>query len=201
MIAWLEGKLLSVKAPVVVLNVNGMGYELEVPMPTVYDLPQVGELLQLYVHMVVREDAQLLYGFSELNSRDIFRELLKISGVGPKVALAILSTFSAQDFFACIASEEVAQLVAVPGIGKKTAERLMVEMKNRFADQMENISAQGSDISIAARSSKQDAMDALQALGYKPADILKALKGVDANNMSSEQIIRAGLQVLSGRVL
>ena len=93
MIAWLEGKLLSVKAPVVVLNVGGVGYELEVPMPTIYQLPAVGEQLRLYVHMVVREDAQLLYGFAELNSRDIFRELLKISGVGPKVALAILSTF------------------------------------------------------------------------------------------------------------
>ena len=198
MIAWLEGKLLSVKAPVVVINVAGVGYELEVPMPTIYQLPTVGDQLQLYVHMVVREDAQLLYGFAELNSRDIFRELLKISGVGPKVALAILSTFSAQDFFACIASEEVAQLVAVPGIGKKTAERLMVEMKNRFADQMDGASA---DISAATRSEKQDAIDALQALGYKQADIVKALKGIDASEMSSEQIIRAGLQVLSGRVL
>ena len=198
MIAWLEGKLLSVKAPVVVLNVGGVGYELEVPMPTIYQLPAVGEQLQLYVHMVVREDAQLLYGFAELNSRDIFRELLKISGVGPKVALAILSTFSAQDFFACIASEEVAQLIAVPGIGKKTAERLMVEMKNRFADQMDGAN---SDISLAARTDRQDAIDALQALGYKHGDIMKALKGVDAKEMSSEQIIRAGLQVLSGRVL
>ena len=198
MIAWFEGKLLSVKAPVIVLNVGGVGYELEVPMPTIYQLPAVGEQLQLYVHMVVREDAQLLYGFAELNSRDIFRELLKISGVGPKVALAILSTFSAPDFFACIASEEVAQLIAVPGIGKKTAERLMVEMKNRFADQMDGAN---SDISLAARTDRQDAIDALQALGYKHGDIMKALKGVDAKEMSSEQIIRAGLQVLSGRVL
>ena len=198
MIAWLEGKLLSVKAPVVVLNVGGVGYELEVPMPTVYELPAVGEQLQLFVHMVVREDAQLLYGFAQLNSRNIFRELLKISGVGPKVALAILSTFSAQDFFACIASEEVAQLVAVPGIGKKTAERLMVEMKNRFADQMDGENAEASS---ATRTNKQDAMDALQALGYKQGDIVKALKGIDTTEMSSEQIIRSGLQVLSGRIL
>ena len=198
MIAWLEGKLLSVKAPVVVLNVGGVGYELEVPMPTVYELSAVGEQLQLFVHMVVREDAQLLYGFAELNSRNIFRELLKISGVGPKVALAILSTFSAQDFFACIASEEVAQLVAVPGIGKKTAERLMVEMKNRFADQMDGENA---EVSSATRTNKQDAMDALQALGYKQGDIVKALKGIDTTEMSSEQIIRSGLQVLSGRIL
>jgi len=198
MIAWLEGKLISVKAPVVVLNVGGIGYELEVPMPTVYELPAVGEQLQLFVHMIVREDAQLLYGFAELNSRNIFRELLKISGVGPKVALAILSTFSAQDFFACIASEEVAQLVAVPGIGKKTAERLMVEMKNRFADQM---NGENTEMTSVTRTNKQDAMDALQALGYKQGDVVKALKGVDTSELSSEQIIRAGLQVLSGRVL
>ena len=198
MIAWLEGKLFSVKPPVLVLNVSGIGYELEVPMPTIYSLPAVGETLQLYVHMVVREDAQLLYGFAELQSRDIFRELLKISGVGPKVALAILSTFSARDFFDCISSEEVSQLIAVPGIGKKTAERLMVEMKNRFADQM---LATTTENDSGTRSAKQDAMDALQALGYKQADIVRALKGFDASDKSSEQIIREGLQFLSGRVL
>ena len=198
MIAWLEGTLLSVKPPVVVLNVNGVGYELEVPMPTVYALPKLGEGLHLFVHMVVREDAQLLYGFSELQNRDVFRELLRISGVGPKVALAILSTFSSKDFFDCIASEDVTQLIAVPGIGKKTAERLMVEMKNRFADQMSEVDVQ--DFSVT-RSAKQDAIDALQTLGYKQVDVIRALKGVDAAQMTSEQMIKAGLQVLSGRVL
>ena len=198
MIAWLEGKLLSIKAPVIVLNVNGVGYELEVPMPTIYALPSIGEQLNLYVHMVVREDAQLLYGFSAIQDRDIFRELLKISGVGPKVALAILSTFSARDFFNCISSAEVSQLVAVPGIGKKTAERLMVEMKNRFAEQIDNINVP--DFSTE-RSTKQDAIDALQTLGYKHTDIVRALKSVDAATMSSEKMIKVGLQVLSGRVL
>lgn len=200
MIAWLEGKLLSVKAPTVVLNVGGVGYELEVPMPTLYALPKVGEELSLHVHLVVREDAQLLYGFAEVQARDIFRSLLKISGVGPKVALAILSTFSVRDFFACIGSGEVAQLVAVPGIGKKTAERLMIEMKNRFEDQIDNIDTLGLDVA-AGRSAKQDAIDALQTLGYKQADIVRALKGVDDASMTNEQIIKAGLQVLSGRVL
>jgi len=184
MIAWLEGKLLSVKAPTVVLNVNGVGYELEVPMPTIYELPQVGESVSLHVHMVVREDAQLLYGFADIQSRDIFRQLLKISGVGPKVALAILSTFTAQDFFACVANEEMSHLVAVPGIGKKTAERLMVEMKNRFAEQ------------FTKYSHKQDALDALEALGYKQKDALKGIKGLDVAQMSSEEIIKAALQVL-----
>lgn len=199
MIAWLEGVLLSVRPPVLVLNVNGVGYELEAPMPTIYELPAVGESVVLHVHTVIREDAQLLYGFAQLKERDIFRELLKISGVGPKVALAILSTFSAKDFFACIAAEELSQLVAVPGIGKKTAERLMVEMKNRFAEQ---VNGAADDVSAPAeRSARQDAIDALQALGYKQNDVVRAMKGLDTKDMSSEQIIRHGLQTLSGRVL
>lgn len=198
MIAWLEGKLLSVRAPVLVVNVGGVGYEVEAPMPTIYELPKVGEMVELYTHFVVREDAQLLYGFSAIKERDIFRGLLKISGVGPKVALAILSTFTAKDFFSCIASEDMAQLVAVPGIGKKTAERLMVEMKNRFADQVDGVD---DDVSESIGSPKQDASDALQALGYKPNDIVKALKGMDIKDLTSEQIIRRCLQVLSGRVL
>jgi len=170
MIAWLEGKLLSVKAPTVVLNVNGVGYELEVPMPTIYELPQVGESVSLHVHMVVREDAQLLYGFADIQSRDIFRQLLKISGVGPKVALAILSTFTA----------------------------LMVEMKNRFAEQLSEPTSGGDNTKY---SHKQDALDALEALGYKQKDALKGIKGLDVAQMSSEEIIKAALQVLSGRVL
>lgn len=189
---------MSVRAPVLIVNVAGVGYQIEAPMPTIYELPAVGEQVELHTHFVVREDAQLLYGFLGVKERDIFRELLKISGVGPKVALAILSTFTAKDFFSCIASEDMAQLVAVPGIGKKTAERLMVEMKNRFADQVSGVDDQlgGQEASI-----KQDATDALQALGYKPNDIFRALKGMDIKDLSSEQIIRRGLQVLSGRVL
>lgn len=198
MIAWLEGLLLSVRPPSLVVNVAGVGYELEAPMPTIYDLPKINEKVTLYVHTVIREDAQLLYGFSQLKERDIFRELLKISGVGPKVALAILSTFSAKDFFSCIAAEDLAQLVAVPGIGKKTAERLMVEMKNRFADQVNGVDDYDP---INKRSAKQDAIEALQALGYKHTDVVRAMKGLDTAEMTSEQIIRQGLQTLSGRVL
>ena len=198
MIAWLDGILLNVKAPVVVVNVSGVGYELELPMPTIYELPNGGESVSLYVHMVVREDAQLLYGFSEIQSRDIFRELLKISGVGPKVALAILSTFSVKDFFDCIGSEDIAQLVAVPGIGKKTAERLMVEMKNRFSEQISTVTV---DNLPSGRAERQDAIDALLALGYKQQDIVKALKQTESADKSSEEIIKSCLQILSGRVL
>ena len=198
MIAWLDGILLSVKAPVIVVNVSGVGYELEVPMPTIYELPNIGESVSLYVHMVVREDAQLLYGFSEIQSRDIFRELLKISGVGPKVALAILSTFSVKDFFDCIGSEDISQLVAVPGIGKKTAERLMVEMKNRFSEQITSVAV---DNLPSGRAERQDAIDALLALGYKQQDIVKALKQTESADKSSEEIIKSCLQILSGRVL
>lgn len=199
MIAWLEGQLFSVKPPVLVLAVNGVGYELEVPMPTVYSLPKVGETTTLFVHMVVREDAQLLYGFADLQSRDIFRQLLKISGVGPKVALAILSTFTAKDFFDCISQEQLSQLVAVPGIGKKTAERLMVEMKNRFADQL--LEPAYESVGGGQGRQKQDAIDALQTLGYKQKDVMQAIKGLDTADLTSEEMIKAALQVLSGRVL
>ena len=198
MISWLEGKLLSVKAPIIVLNVSGVGYELEVPLPMLYELPPEKGDVALFVHMVVREDAQLLYGFSDVQSRDVFRELLKISGVGPKVALAILSTFSMNDFFQCIANQELAALTAVPGIGKKTAERLMVEMKGRFADQVAGIDEQSNQ---SINHQKQDAIDALQALGYKHKDVFKAVSSIEQPEMSAEAMIRRALQVLSGRVL
>lgn len=198
MIAWLQGVVLSVKAPAIVVNVNGVGYELEAPMPTIYQLPAVGEQVTLHVHTVIREDAQLLYGFHALRERDIFRELLKISGVGPKVALAILSTLSAEEFFACISSADMARLVAVPGIGKKTAERLMVEMKNRFANQLDGDMAVDTTTNPSAR---QDAIDALQALGYKQADAVRAIKSLNDAELTSEQMIRQALQTLSGRVL
>ncbi|MGH1542714.1 MAG: Holliday junction branch migration protein RuvA [Arenicella sp.] len=200
MIAWLEGVLLSVKPPIVVLNVGGVGYELEAPMSTIYDLPAAGEKISVFTHMVVREDAQLLYGFRQIRERDIFRELLKISGVGPKVALAILSTMSVEGFFRCISQVDITQLVAVPGIGKKTAERLMVEMKNRFADQLDDLMV-GVDEVDSSSSAKQDAIGALLALGYKQADASRVLNKLDLAGLSSEQIIRQALQVLSGRVL
>ena len=198
MIAWLKGQLIEKQAPTILLDVNGVGYELEAPMSTFYELPAVGETVTLFVHMVVREDAQLLFAFSSKQQRELFRSLIKVNGVGPKVALAILSTLTAQELLSCMVNEDVTQLCKVPGIGKKTAERLMVEMKNRFADQVSGVDDYDP---TEQRSAKQDAIEALQALGYKHNDVVKAMKGMDTADMTSEQIIRQGLQTLSGRVL
>jgi len=132
MIAWLKGQLLEKQAPTILLDVNGVGYELEAPMSTFYELPSVGEQVVVFVHMVVREDAQLLFGFASKQQRELFRSLIRVNGVGPKVALAILSTLSAQELLTCMLNEDVTQLCKVPGIGKKTAQRLVVEMKDRL---------------------------------------------------------------------
>ena len=123
MIAWLKGELLEKRPPVLLVNVNGVGYEVEAPVTALADLPEVGEIVTLFVHMVVREDAQLLFGFSSKQQRDLFRSLIKVNGVGPKVALAVLSTLSAGELVAAMANDDITPLCKVPGIGKKTAQR------------------------------------------------------------------------------
>jgi len=200
MIAWLKGELLEKQAPSLLLNVNGIGYELEAPMTTFYDLPAEGEIVTLYVHMVVREDAQLLFGFSSRQQRELFRSLVKVNGVGPKVALAVLSTLSAQELLQCMADEDYNSLCKVPGIGKKTAQRLVVEMKDRlekeFGDVALEARAQAGDSSNALN----DAIEALVSLGYRPADAGRAVKSLD-KGLSSEDLIRQALRTLSGNVL
>lgn len=199
MIAWLKGELLEKQPPSLLLNVNGVGYELEAPMSTFYDLPPVGDVATLFVHMVVREDAQLLFAFSSKQQREMFRSLIKVNGVGPKVALAVLSTLSAQELMQSMANEDVAQLCKVPGIGKKTAQRLVVEMKDRLEKEF-------GDVAIEARAAgganndRQDAIAALVALGYKNADAGRVVKAL-ANDLSSEELIRQALRSLSGNVL
>ena len=131
MIGFLSGNILRKQPPWLLLNVAGVGYELEVPMTTFYDLPEVGEPVDLHTHLVVREDAQLLYAFSQINQRELFRNLLKVNGIGPRVALAILSTMNAEEFQGCVLAEDTAALTRVPGIGKKTAERLLIEMRDQ----------------------------------------------------------------------
>jgi len=167
MISWLEGVLLEKQAPTIVLNVNGVGYELEAPMSTFYDLPEQGAPATLFVHMVVREDAQLLYGFSSKQQRDLFRSLIKVSGVGPKVGLAVLSTLSPQELLQCMANEDVAQLCKVPGIGKKTAQLLVLAMKDRLEKEFGDIALEVGAGNSAAPNDKQDAIAALVSLGYK----------------------------------
>jgi len=199
MIAWLKGELMEKQPPSLLLNVNGVGYELEAPMSTFYDLPSVGEVTALFVHMTVREDAQLLFAFSSRQQREMFRSLIKVNGIGPKVALAVLSTLSAQELMQCMADEDVAQLCKVPGIGKKTAQRMVVDLKDRLEKEF-------SDVAVEARAGGgvsnelQDAIAALVALGYKNADASRVVKSLP-KDLSSEELIRKALRSLSGKLL
>ena len=195
MIAWLKGELLDKRPPSIVLNVNGVGYDLEAPLNVFYDLPDLGSQASLYVHMVVREDAQNLYGFISVKQRDLFRSLIKVSGIGPKVGLAILSSLTADDLLSCVAHEDVATLVAVPGIGKKTAQRLLVELKDRLAKEFGSALPEAAPGTISsAASDERDAIDALITLGYKPADASGSVRGVAEAGMTSEALIRAALK-------
>ena len=198
MIAWLKGELLEKQPPSLLVNVNGVGYELEAPMSTFYDLPAAGEPVTLFVHMVVREDAQLLFAFSSRQQREMFRSLIKVNGVGPKVALAVLSTLSAQELMQCMANEDVTQLCKVPGIGKKTALRLVVEMKDRLEKEFGDVALEAR--ATGARDDRRDAVDALIALGYKSGDAGRVVKSLP-NDLSSEEMIRQALRSLSGNVL
>ena len=200
MIAWLKGELLEKQPPSILLNVNGVGYELEAPMSTFYELPEVGQTATLYVHMVVREDAQLLFAFASKQQRELFRSLVKVNGVGPKVALAILSTLSPQELLTCMINEDVTQLCKVPGIGKKTAQRLVVEMKDRLEKEFADIELDSSAVTGSSNAERNDAIAALVSLGYKNTDAAKVVKGLP-NDLSSEELIRQALRSLSGNVL
>ena len=200
MIAWLKGELLEKQPPSILLNVNGVGYELEAPMSTFYELPEVGQTTTLYVHMVVREDAQLLFAFSSKQQRELFRSLIKVNGVGPKVALAILSTLTAQELLSCMVNEDVTQLCKVPGIGKKTAQRLVVEMKDRLEKEFADVEFDSASQQGGVTHDRNDAIAALVSLGYKNTDASKVVKALP-NDLSSEELIRQALRSLSGNVL
>ncbi|MFZ0486444.1 MAG: Holliday junction branch migration protein RuvA [Arenicellales bacterium] len=198
MIGYLKGTLLDKRPPTLVLDVHGVGYELDAPMTTFYDLPPTGDSVTVYTHMVVREDAQLLFAFSDLAQRDVFRSLLKVSGVGPRVALAILSTLSAAEFYAAVTDNDITRLTRVPGIGRKTAERLVVEMRDRVMKQIEE-RGQAPAVAVARRDNPvEDAVGALMALGYKPAEASRAIRDIDSNGLSSEDLIRKALRQLAG---
>ncbi|MDB5985718.1 MAG: ruvA [Nevskia sp.] len=192
MIGRLAGKLLSKQPPQLLLDVNGVGYEIEAPMSTFFKLPAVGEPLALHTHLVVREDAQLLYGFATLVEKALFRELIKISGIGPKVALAVLSGISADDFWATVRAGETGRLVKVPGIGKKTAERIVVEMRDKAG-----AGDAGSFITIqpgVPASPLAEARGALEGLGYKPVEAQRLTDAVKQDGMTTDQIIREALK-------
>jgi Holliday junction DNA helicase RuvA len=191
-IGQLQGILLRKEPPSLLLDVGGVGYELEAPMTTFYDLPSVGEKVTLYTHLLVREDAHLIYGFSREAHKSLFRALLKVNGIGPRVALAILSGLSDEDFIRCVADDDVARLTRVPGIGRKTAERLIVEMRDRVQLESAGIVAKGAGVDV--QDPVGEAVSALITLGYKPQEASRAVRHVSASEMSSEELIRLALQ-------
>ncbi len=191
MIGRLSGTLLEKTPPLVLIDCNGVGYECEVPMSTFYNLPAVGEKVVMLTHFVVREDAQLLYGFGSSQERATFRQLLKVNGIGAKSALSILSGLSIEDLVQAVAMQEPAMLTRVPGIGKKTAERLLLELKDKFT--IEHAAAAGS---AQPASSASDILNALLALGYKDKEAVTAIKLLD-KDVSVTDGIRQALKLLT----
>lgn len=196
MIGRLRGTLLDKKPPQLLLEVGGVGYEVEAPMSTFYQLPASGSEIILHTHLVVREDAHLLFGFASERERSLFRALLKVNGVGAKMALAILSGMNADTFARCIQENDTASLTRLPGIGKKTAERLIVEMRDRLADWQEaGVLPVVMAVPMAeARDEVKDAVSALVSLGYKPPEASRMVSGVITDGRSSEEIIREALK-------
>jgi len=192
MIGSLTGRIAAKIPPQVTLEVAGVGYEVEVPMSTFLQLPPPGHDVRLLTHLVVREDAHVLYGFGSEEERRLFRNLLKVSGVGPKIALALLSGMSVEAFARCVQQQDVAPLTRVPGIGRKTAERLLMEMRDRLASP---VLPEGGAAFSAAGTPESEAFDALvNALGYKPAEATRLLKAVEPGKHSTEEWIRRALQ-------
>lgn len=194
MIGSLKGRLVHKQPPHLLIDVGGVGYEVEAPMSTFYTLPAAGAEVTLRTHLVVREDAHILYGFGSERERRLFRELLKVSNVGPKIALALLSGISVDAFLLCVESQDTDALVRVPGVGRKTAERLIIEMRDRVKNlgDIPFVPADGA-IASAQTGIQAEAFSALVALGYKPAEVTRLLKGVDGAT-TTEELIRGALQ-------
>lgn len=190
MIGFLKGTLVSKRPPELTLDVAGVGYEIEAPMSTFYRLPEAGEPLTLLTHLMVRDDAHLLYGFATEAERSLFRNLLKVSGVGARIALAILSGISAEGFRRSVFERDLVSLTRIPGIGRKTAERLILEMEDR----LDPPDAGAADSAQGATKADGEARGALQALGYRAAEVNRMLKDLDTAGMNSEQLIREALK-------
>jgi Holliday junction DNA helicase RuvA len=195
MIGLLRGRLLAKHPPTLLLDVQGVGYEVDAPMTTFYELPDIGTEVILYTHLAVREDAHTLYGFLKLSDRDLFRTLLKVNGVGARLALAILSGMETRRFISCVQEGDTSALVRLPGIGKKTAERLIIELRDRLESSQGGVSAMPGDASAAAVASPvEDAVSALVGLGYKPQEASRMVRAIETGALSSEEIIRRALQ-------
>lgn len=190
MIGRLAGKLIEKRPPTVVLEVQGVGYEVDVPMSTFYQLPATGETVTLYTHMVVREDAHLLFGFATDEERQVFRQLVRISGVGARTALAVLSGLSVAELFHAVSTQDGVRLTRIPGIGKKTAERLLLELRDKLA------AGAATAVVGSAAAIRSDAVNALLALGYNEKEAVAAL-GKVAPETSVQDAIRQALKLLS----
>ncbi len=198
MIGRIKGTLVVKEPPMIIVDVNGVGYEIEVPVRVLFDLPEVNSEVTIITHMIVREDAQLLCGFNNYQQRDLFRKLLKVSGIGAKSALAVLSTMSSAEFVAMIQSQDVNAIVKIPGVGKKTAQRLILEMRDKLGDvaagdiSMPNATA--ANLGNMPATAQSEALIALQSLGFKPQEVNMLIKQVAKDNMTAEEIIRLCLQ-------
>ena len=191
LIGFLKGTLASKQPPALTLDVGGVGYELQAPMSTFYSLPDMGKAVTLVTHLIVRQDAQELYGFASEAERALFRNLLKVSGIGARSALGILSGITVEGFSQCVMEKDLVTLTKIPGIGRKTAERLLVEMADRLPEQTAESILEGGG-------RENEAYGALIALGYKPAEVTRMLKSVDAANLGTEDIIREVLKQVHG---
>ena len=191
MIGSLRGRLTFKQPPSIIIECNGVGYDVETPMSTFFQLPAVGDELFLFTHLLVREDAQILYGFATDNERSLFRLLLRVRGVGAKIGLAILSAMSVADFNRSIEYEDTTALSKIPGIGKKTAERLVIELRDR----VDKAAVPGQTVNVSVdKGARAEAVDALIALGYRPAEVNKLVSALDTDDQSAEEIIRAALR-------
>lgn len=204
MIGRIRGTLVYKQPPDILVDVAGVGYDIQVPMSTLFQLPELGADVTLLTHFVVREDAQLLYGFIDERDRALFRQLVKVSGVGPKLALTILSGMDATEFARCVQRDDLSALVALPGVGKKTAERLLVEMRDKLKNWLGQWAQAGTAVPAAgyvpANDAVADAEGALVALGYKPAEAARMIAGVnDADSAGSEDLIRRALKAVVSR--
>jgi Holliday junction DNA helicase RuvA len=198
MIGRIRGTLLEKQAPELLVDVNGVGYEIQAPMTTIYKVPAIGGQVELYTHLIVREDAHLLYGFASLQERALFRALIKVNGVGPKLALTILSGMDVEAFVRCVRDNDAAGLVRLPGVGKKTAERLLVEMRDRLRDwHVDGLAVTGGSAQLPVRANDHllDAESALIALGYKPQEATRMVAAVNKEPLTtSEELIRMALK-------
>ena len=192
MIGFVRGKLVVKTPPHLTVDVGGVGYDIEAPMSTFYTLPALGSEVRLLTHLVVREDAHILYGFGTQEERTLFRNLLKVSQIGPKIALSILSGVSVEGFATLVKLQDSAALTRIPGVGRKTAERVLMEMKDRL-DALNEATVSGA-VPMTPASTEGEAWTALVALGYKPAEVTAMLKPLAGSGGSTEDLIRRALQ-------